>query len=114
MKTISVKTYRKLTALGLKADTYTLDEILDMLPKSIKFHYFIRRKDKEFATYLLNIDYCIYEYKWLCHICLRDDADILIEFAHENPAESAGKLLIWCIKNGHVKVEDLNNENNQC
>ena len=114
MQIISVETYKKLIGLGLKDDAYTLDEILSMLPKSIKFHHFILRKDKEFATYLLNIDYCIYEHKCQCRICLRDDADILIEFVHENPADAAGKLLIWCIKNGHVKVEDLNNENNQC
>jgi len=107
MQIISVETYNELIELGLKANAYTLDEILSMLPKSIKFHHFIRRKSKEFATCYLNLNYGIDEDK--CRVGLRDGADILIEFIYENPADAAGRLLAWCIKNGHVKVEDLNN-----
>ena len=85
----------------------TLDEILDMLPVRIETNY---------AYYFVNLDkypdkdkiisYCI------CYVRnnLLDDKSVLKEFTHANLAEAAGQLLIWCIENGHVKIEDINND----
>ena len=105
MKTISFETYGKLTELELKADAYTLDEILDMLPSSIVINQqrfdLIIEKLTEKTT---NQHWYAFSYNG------SSDAATVYKTA----TEAAGQMLIWCIKNGHVKVEDLNNENNQC
>ena len=112
MKTINAKIYNKLTELGLKnVKAFTLDEILDMLPSKIIikgsgymwYHFELYLKKMMYTNiYLIN-------YKYFMH---GTDEVILEENDNTNPAEAAGTMLIWCIKNGHVKVEDLNNENN--
>lgn len=72
---------------------YTLDEILEMLPSSIE--------NKDGIYYRLSIIS-----KW-------QPADGFIfryckpEFYHDNPAEAAGQLLIWCIENDYVKPESI-------
>jgi len=106
MKTISAEIYSELTELGLKADVYTLDEILDMLPIEISPSYhleFFRVKRGDLGHYkpVYNLHYYRADFLYP-----------LVDFESTNPAEAAGQLLIWCIKNGHVKVEDLNNDNN--
>jgi len=107
MKTISVEIYNELTELGLKnMKAFTLDEILDMLPVEISPSYhleFFRVKGEGRGHY---------KPVYNMHYYRADFLQPLVDFESTNPLEAAGKLLIWCIKNGHVKVEDLNNENN--
>lgn len=73
---------------------YTLDEVLAMLPKGIRYHC------------LVDV-YNTGDFKVSCVI---DNYNICKEVQSKNPAEAAGQLLIWCIENGYVKTEELNDE----
>ena len=78
---------------------YTLDEILNMLPDKIKdnyVYYFLKSDKTE------EVRYGIY----YARAAIEDG--VMVEFLHENPAEAAGQLLVWCIENGYVKPEELN------
>lgn len=101
MKTISAKIYNKLTELGLKnVKAFTLDEMLELLPFTIGMCGLVIEKT-------LTSEY-------VCGYFNALTVFASLHFVHKvtsrNPAEAAGNMLIWCIKNGHVKVEDLNNE----
>ena len=81
-------------------NTYTTDELMDMLPKIIKDDdgnkYYFRM---DFEPPMDNLGYynrfkggyCYYE------TC-------------EKLPNALARLLIWCIENNHIKVEDLNNK----
>jgi len=75
---------------------YTLDEILAMLPTNVRLYHLDdsrKYRDYEFCLYALN----------------GGGVTSLKSTVNKNPAEAAGQLLIWCIENGYVKVEDSNN-----
>ena len=86
---------------------YTLDEILEMLPAEI----ITCRNEYEL---ILGKDVCDNE-PAVSYTRFEADDDYscmwkhLAGFGNKNPAEAAGQLLIWCIENGHVKIEDINN-----
>ena len=79
------------------ADAYTLDEVLDMLPRDILYSFGIKDCNNDYKAYFEINDYDEYKEK---------------DIRHKNPAEAAGQLLVWCIENDYVKVEELNNANN--
>ena len=68
--------------------TFTVAELGVMLPDSINKCYLCCEKFDD-----------IYHVEWLSHKAFWDKKE----------ANARAKLLIWCIKNGYVKVEDLNN-----
>jgi len=79
-----------------KCYAYTLDEILAMLPTDVRLYHLDdsrKYRDYEFCLYALN----------------GGGVTSLKSTVNKNPAEAAGQLLIWCIENGYVKVEDSNN-----
>jgi len=77
---------------------FTLDEILDMLPNIIymdNLDIFL-----DFQKCGAEPPYAYYAaYNGLVKTCYD-------EFEHQNPAEAAGQLLVWCIENGYVKPEE--------
>jgi len=90
---------------------YTLDEILDFLPDVISNNesYFLTLEkvtilpkfEPQDNRYLLK--YCFH------HGVEDSDAaeeEIIIHKKHQNPAEAAGELLLWCIKKGYVKTDE--------
>jgi hypothetical protein len=91
-------------------NAYTLDEIIVMLPTIIALD------NKEYWNYnykcapRLNTtpdkrDVYVSEYNLIKELGIT--ANELCSFLSLNPAEAAGKLLVWCIENGHVKPEEL-------
>jgi len=76
---------------------YILDEILEILPDSIE-------------KYELIIDKLSPHYR--VHYCYNEThrKNILQEFIHENATEAAGRLLVWCVENGYVGVDRLNEQ----
>jgi hypothetical protein len=78
---------------------YTLDEILAMLPRNIKDSY---------SGCFLVIGKIDNQGICLSYSRIPITDGYIIEFTNKNPAEAAAQLLIWCIEEGHVKVEDLN------
>jgi len=103
MKTINAEIYNKLTGLGLKDDACTLDEILDMLPDSIETY--------RYALVMEKISESAYKCGYFDGLNAYENLKYFHSVESKNPADAAGRLLAWCIKNGYVKVEDLNNEN---
>jgi len=82
---------------------YTLDEILEMLPQFIKFYEFnLSMRGNNFEDGYR----CAYESSPDNLIKCENP---LIQFINENCAEAVAQLLIWCIKTGYVKIEDINN-----
>jgi hypothetical protein len=80
---------------------YTLDEILEMLPRRIKDNYgycflIIGKIDDQG----IGLSYS--------RIPVADGH--IIEFRGKNPAEAAAQLLIWCIENNYITKEEINNE----
>jgi hypothetical protein len=92
---------------------YTLDEVLEMLPKNIISTCDNRRESHGEINYLLNLttlDKYTYDVGYYCIGCLSVDIGSgcgLMASSNTNPAEAAGELLAWCIENGHVKAEEL-------
>ena len=82
-------------------EAYTLDEVLAMLPSILTNH--------EHKFVLLSFNKGSEKYVWF-YSGSEGYTDDLIEFIHKNPAEAAGQLLVWCIEQGYVKVEEINNE----
>jgi hypothetical protein len=121
MRTISFEIVEKLKNLGVKRKSYidvgkewtpyyTLDEILEMLPANIK-DYNAPCGKKGVIFYVLTLTksnyYCIsYDCTGGCETCPCEKECITFT-DKENPTEAAGKLLAWCIENGHVKPEEL-------
>jgi len=69
---------------------YTADELMGMLPDEVESHYMcLEKHDNKF-----HVSYCSYGE----HEC--SDSKL---------PNTLSKLLIWCIENEYVKVEDLNN-----
>lgn len=131
---IIMPTSDKLTVgLSFKALAYTLDEILKMLPifiytrydecnkivsvhaPNIKVNFEVYRAYLEFTKCSEDEDIECLDNESIAYRMNYTDIDELNlqnnfpEFIHENPAEAAGQLLIWCIENGCIKVEELNN-----
>lgn len=80
-----------------KYRVYTLNEILEMLPASIT---------KEDYTGYLVLTFSEQDNEFpRMYTC---EFDSLTGASHKNPAEAAGLLLEWCIKEGYVKVDELN------
>ena len=101
MKTISAKIYNKLTELGLKnVKAFTLDEMLELLPFTIGMCGLVIEKT-------LTSEYVCGYFNALTVFA---SLNFVHKITSKNPAEAAGQMLIWCIKKGYVKVEDLNNE----
>jgi len=83
---------------------YTLDEILEMLPRII-----ISENDPK-IIYKFSLEF--YEDEYFIgyeNANLLERSVCLAEFYHENPAEAAGQLLVWCVENGYVEA-GKNNE----
>jgi len=102
MKTISAEIYSELTKLGLKnVKAFTLDEMLELLPFTIGMCGLVVEKTitSEYVCGYFNA------------LTVFASLSFIHKIKSKNPAEAAGKLLVWCIENGHVKVEDLNNDN---
>jgi len=83
---------KSLMELGCKLTlypAYTLDEILEMLPKQIPSRH---------PDYIDELELEVMEDKyWWSY-------DSSPDYEHTNPAEAAGQLLVWCIENGHIKL----------
>jgi hypothetical protein len=98
---------------------YTLDEILEMLPPlEISDGIYswtlngeggflssgFNKKDEFIENILEKGEYGIsYEKIWQ-----GDRMDIMKRFINKKPAEAAGELLAWCIEEGHIKPEKIN------
>lgn len=135
MKTISLKLAKKLKEAGFKVDScfsyvptgkcgemvlsfsesdirpytlftpaYTLDEILEFLPS------FIRNPESinDFFDLLLSKNCTSNNHRSFSCYYLNEDGQTFkdIWFRNLNPAEAAGKLLLWCIENGYVKPNE--------
>lgn len=84
----------KLEYINQHYPAYTLDEILAMLPAQLQTgqaSLLTVYKRKTDGFYSMNYP-------------------AIIKFAHKNPAEAAAQLLIWCIEQGYVKVEEVNDD----
>ena len=76
--------------------TYTLQDILEKLPKFIDY--------SEDKCYHLDIDFSMNEISYYTY--LYDDG--LVSFDYENLLDGAFELLKWCIENGYI-----NRDNNE-
>lgn len=76
-------------------ETYTLQDILDKLPKRIE------TEDYEFELYIYYHENGVSVFY--------DDGDItqLAFFSKPTLLESAYEMLCWCIENGHIKTNQL-------
>lgn len=77
--------------------TFTLQDILDLLPKEIR--------DKNYDKFALKIEYGInhkayYIGYYYYNVVLNDNC----LFSRENLIDAAYEMLCWCIENGHVKT----------
>lgn len=99
-----------------KCPAFTLDELLEMLPYKIeqKIEWFLSLdktiSDRYKIAYFAGFDYRDFD--------AREDAilgDGNAFAVHENPAEAAGQLLVWCIENGYVVTnkEGKNHDNTE-
>jgi hypothetical protein len=76
-------------------ETYTLQDILDKLPKEIK---------TSTDTYWLGIS--IYDCKeWYVCYSMSDEFDYYEEFKSRQLIDAAYEMLCWCIENGYVGKE---------
>lgn len=98
---------------------FTLDEILEMLPVYLKGHpcatipeatadYELKFRKEN--NYILK-GYSITYETWRCSECnyistCNKHVKVPRYECENNPAEAAGQLLVWCIENGHVKLEE--------
>jgi hypothetical protein len=88
-----------------KYAAYTLDEILEILPAKIHDCCYLELCKTNgtppaysFGLYYRDLNDNDIFYGSLC--------------INPNPAEAAGQLLVWCIKNGYVNPEELNQKEN--
>ena len=133
IKTISYELARKLKKLGIKKEAcfvhyvnpekleccalgsyslceggeevcwaYALEEILDMLPSSIAIN------KKRFDLIIEKLTEKTTNQHWYAVSYNGASAAATV---YKTATEAAGNMLVWCIKNDHVKVEDLNNDN---
>lgn len=77
--------------------TFTLQDILDLLPKEIR--------DKYYDKFVLKIEYGInhkayYIGYYYYDVVLNDNC----LFSRENLIDAAYEMLCWCIENGHIKT----------
>jgi hypothetical protein len=83
---------------------YILDEILEMLPYEV-----ITKTEFNTFDWRLQIDKYRNNYiiKYQGILSYNSNA-IVVKKSSENPAEAAGQFLVWCIENGYVEPEELN------
>lgn len=77
---------------------YQLHEILEMLPYTTSIY---KTFDNYQAIYVAN--------PTRRKLTNKTDYNII---DHENPAEAAAQLLIWCIENNYITKEEINNDSN--
>ena len=75
---------------------YTLQDILDMLPKRIH---------EDVITYCLRMETDCKENKYSFSYTQVLEDSLYITGYNENPIDSAYELLLWCIEKGFVKAE---------
>jgi hypothetical protein len=90
---------------------FTLDEILEPLPNII-----LDGKESPKTPYELymrkwqEIEGCGFGFSYVYfQSCFK--SEIFIGFHDKNPAEAAGRLLVWCIENGYVETGKKEKEN---
>lgn len=75
--------------------TFTLQDILDLLPKEL---------DSDARKYILDIWYGIYINKWCVGYTYGEYTYCDDCFTGDNLIDVSYKMLCWCIKNEHIKV----------
>lgn len=85
-------------SLREKEFTYTLQDILDKLPKEIK---------TSTDTYWLTVSYG-YDV-WCIYYSMSVGFDYYKEFKSESLLDTAYEMLCWCIENGYIKNLKTNN-----
>jgi hypothetical protein len=126
MKFCTEKTGKRLKALGIqpmdKTWKWSLDEVLDRLPATLISKIPFLTLPMEFTNaapifpecdlefYKLKDTYVITYHPRIGGELSENEADYFIR--HENPAEAAAQLLIWCVENGYVTTEKRSNEDN--
>lgn len=78
--------------------TFTLQDILDLLPKEMR--------DKDDDKFLLKVEYAILRKEWYIgyyyyDVVLNDNC----LFSRENPIDAAYEMLCWCIENGYIETK---------
>lgn len=86
---LSTEQIRHLKDLGVECPTYALQNVLDELPTSIKWHGIRIR----------------YEAGWVCEYTMSDFDNPLSRFDNKELIDSAYNALVWCIENGYSKQE---------
>lgn len=90
-----------------RAYRYTVHELLEMLPDELP-------DSPEDGTVNLYKDYDSDDpsARWWCanYECNSVCTPASFDTVSAKPADALAKLLIWCIKEGHVNVEDINAE----
>lgn len=81
---------------------YSLDEILEYLPKCIPIKH---KVDCFFRLHLLE-EWGVRKEYYIEYYQPSYEGDVvMITRRNKNAAEAAGELLLWCIENGYIKTE---------